>query len=468
MENNFRNNITLDKNNDRYPSTFTIDNFSSTTTLTPNEIKIPIGSKDSLNEKLYDPHEHRDLEHPNTFYGALMHLVKSSMGTGTLAVPMAFKYAGLLVGIFGTMMIGLLCAHTVHILVLASYKVCIASKVPSMGFAETAEAVFKFGPKPFRPWASYARMFVDIGLTLCNFFGNAVYVVFIRDSLRQVMQFYYPDINIPATTLVLGITILLIFFCQIRPLKFLVPFSAVANMTMLIAFAIIFYYMIETIPKVNFEERYLVKGIDGIPKFMVTIIFAMEGIGTIMPVENSMKKPQFIGCPGVLNVGNGILVFIFSVIGFFGYYAFGENTQASVTYSLPEQENIAMIGRACIATAIFFTYMLQFYVPMEITWRNVSPYVPSKYENIFQIVYRTVAVIFVSTIAIVVPDLSTIIDIVGSVFLSTLGLFIPCLLDIIVNWESGHGRLQWKLYKNLLIMCISLFMLYSGVHYAVS
>lgn len=37
-----------------------------------------------------------------------------------------------------------------------------------------------------------------------------------------------------------------------------------------------------------------------------TVIFAMEGIGVVMPVENDMKQPQhFLGCPGVLNTGKG-------------------------------------------------------------------------------------------------------------------------------------------------------------------
>ncbi|KAL3265816.1 hypothetical protein HHI36_010013 [Cryptolaemus montrouzieri] len=147
----------MDRKNDRYPSTFTIDNFSSTTTLTPNDIKVAIGNKDSINEKQYNPYEHRILEHPNTFSGALTHIVKSSLGTGILAIPLAFSYSGLLVGFIGTFLVGFLCTHTIHILVVASQKMCIAARVPSLGFAETAENVFKYGPKPFRPWAHFAK-----------------------------------------------------------------------------------------------------------------------------------------------------------------------------------------------------------------------------------------------------------------------------------------------------------------------
>ena len=34
--------------------------------LADNEYKIPVGSVDTLNEKEYDPYEHRNVEHPNT------------------------------------------------------------------------------------------------------------------------------------------------------------------------------------------------------------------------------------------------------------------------------------------------------------------------------------------------------------------------------------------------------------------
>lgn len=53
-------------------------------------------------------------------FGALAHLLKSSLGTGILAMPMAFKNAGLWFGLAGTVIVGLLCTHCVHILV--SYR----------------------------------------------------------------------------------------------------------------------------------------------------------------------------------------------------------------------------------------------------------------------------------------------------------------------------------------------------------
>ncbi|KAH1022091.1 hypothetical protein HUJ04_011541 [Dendroctonus ponderosae] len=51
---------------EKYPSTFTIDNFSSTATLTNNDqIKVPIGLPEKVEATDYNPYEHRNLVHPN-------------------------------------------------------------------------------------------------------------------------------------------------------------------------------------------------------------------------------------------------------------------------------------------------------------------------------------------------------------------------------------------------------------------
>lgn len=70
-----------------------------------------------------------------------------------------------------------------------------------------------------------------------------------------------------------------------------------------------------------------------------TVIFAMEGIGVVMPLENSMKKPQhFLGCPGVLNTAMIMVMVLYAIIGFFGYIRYGDSIKASITLNLPQEE----------------------------------------------------------------------------------------------------------------------------------
>lgn len=50
------------------------------------------------------------------------HLLKASLGTGILSMPLAFKSAGLVLGIFFTVLVAVVCTHCCYILV--SYIVC--------------------------------------------------------------------------------------------------------------------------------------------------------------------------------------------------------------------------------------------------------------------------------------------------------------------------------------------------------
>lgn len=46
----------------------------------------------------YHPASERDLEHPTSNFDTLIHLLKGNIGTGILAMPDAFKNAGLAIG----------------------------------------------------------------------------------------------------------------------------------------------------------------------------------------------------------------------------------------------------------------------------------------------------------------------------------------------------------------------------------
>lgn len=58
------------------------------------------GGESSKEDLFLDPLANRDLEHPTSNLDTLIHLLKGNIGTGILAMPDAFKNAGLYVGEF--------------------------------------------------------------------------------------------------------------------------------------------------------------------------------------------------------------------------------------------------------------------------------------------------------------------------------------------------------------------------------
>lgn len=74
-----------------------------------------------------------------------------------------------------------------------------------------------------------------------------------------------------------------------------------------------------------------------------------------------------------------------------------------------------------IAFAIFFTFGLQFYIPMDILWRKIENKIPAQRHNLAQISIRTGIILIMGGIAMAVPDLEPFIGLVGAVFFSILG-----------------------------------------------
>nr|CAD7201108.1 unnamed protein product [Timema douglasi] len=420
---------------------------------------------------VYSPFAMRRVKHPNTDAGAVAHMLKGSIGTGILAMPNAFMNAGLVVGAVGTVVVGFVCFHCVHILVKSAHILCKREKIPSLDYAETAELAFKTGPVRLRNLSGFCGKFVNWTLICGYYTALSVYVVFIATSIKQVADYYYPTtvqegngINVR-----LYILMLLPFLCAlglIRNLRYLVPFSTIANLFIVGGFAITLYYLFTDIPSP--DERNYTGSPEGLPIFFSTVIFAMEGIGVVMPLENSMKNPgHFLGCPGVLNVTMAVVVLLFGVMGFVGYLKFGENTRASITLNLPTENILAQTAKLLISASILLTFGLQFFVPTDISWPMIEKHVRERWKNILQNVYRISMVTAIVLLATAVPNLGPIISLVGSVVYSIIGLLCPAVIETATCWEHGLGRWNWLLWKNLLIILFALVALVTGTYISV-
>lgn len=79
------------------------------------------------------------------------------------------------------------------------------------------------------------------------------------------------------------------------------------------------------------------------------------------------------------------------------------------------------MAKLLMAVAILFTYGLQFYIPMDILWRNISDKFKEENHNRTQILLRTGIILISGGIAAAIPNLEPFISLVGAIFFSLLG-----------------------------------------------
>ncbi|XP_072941811.1 proton-coupled amino acid transporter-like protein pathetic [Epargyreus clarus] len=408
----------------------------------------------------YNPYEHREVEKPSSDLRSTANLIKASLGSGLLAGPLAFSNAGWGIGIVGTLFVGFLCGHCIHILVKTSRGCCKIERKPLLDYAQTCKSAFENGPKWCRPYAQAASIFAEFALVSTYVGVCCIYTVLISDSIKQLVDRYVPSVILPVEYYCLIFLIPLCILCQIKYLKWLAIFSVMANIFLFATYLICLYYIFGS--PLDISDKKVVGDPARFPAFISTVIFAMEGIGVVMPVENAMKKPQnFLGCPSVLLVAMAAIVFFYSTLGLFGYFRYGDILRGSITLNLPMDDWPAICAKIFIALSIFFTYPLQFFVVFDIFQKYTDSYVKDNYKSLTFVVARIIGVCFCVGIGIALPLLEQIINLVGACFYSILGLIIPAVVETVFRWQR-LGNFNWVFWKNLLIFLFGVGSLISG------
>jgi proton-coupled amino acid transporter len=83
----------------------------------------------------------------------------------------------------------------------------------------------------------------------------------------------------------------LVLLNMIRSLKWLAPFSMIANLLMATGVGITFYYVFIDLPSI--DERPHFTSLHQLPLFFGTAIFALEGIGVVRKQTNRQYEAQY-------------------------------------------------------------------------------------------------------------------------------------------------------------------------------
>ncbi|CAF1034919.1 unnamed protein product [Brachionus calyciflorus] len=401
----------------------------------------------------------------------LMHIIKANIGTGVLAMPLAFKNGGLALSSISLWIMGLICIHCMHIL-LNCYKYVSANLkeatdiIPdkNIGYDDVVELIFKekFSTNP--KISKYSRFITSLFLVIGQLGFCCVYLVFVPTNLKQVIDYYYPSNELTLEILMCIILFPLILFCLIKDLKILAPFSTLANLLMISSILVILYNLFFDGSLKPISQLDLVAPYYDWPIYFSSAIYAFEGISLVLPVYHEMRyKQDFSTWNGVLNTAMIFVAIMYFSVGFFGYMKYGTDSAASITLNLPTSSVLFQIVKILFAIAIFISYNLQFYVAADIIWAQMSDLnrSASKAYNLIQNVFRSSLVILTFLLAIKVPRIDLFISLVGSIASSTLALIIPPVLDLMIFWKSSNKTLL-RFLKNLCVIIFGTYIFISG------
>eukprot|EP00095_Tigriopus_kingsejongensis_P005567 snap_masked-scaffold12_size759060-processed-gene-2.9 protein:Tk05567 transcript:snap_masked-scaffold12_size759060-processed-gene-2.9-mRNA-1 annotation:"proton-coupled amino acid transporter 4" len=391
-------------------------------------------------------------------FDTIVHMLKGNVGTGILAMPDAIKNSGLGFGCIGLVFMGLICVHCMHMLVKCAQELCRRVKVNSLTYPEVGSQAFSTAHSPrLRRFAQPAKTSIDVFLCITQLGFCCVYFVFVAQNLKRVVDHHWQEMDYHFyMALVLP---LMLALCSVRNLKYLSPISMFANIIQFVGLGIILFYLVQDLPKTWERKQFSSWG--QLPLYFGTAIYAFEGIGVVLPLENKMKYPGDLkGYFGVLNTSMTIVVSLYIALGFFGYLKYGDDVLGSITLNLPVEEWLAQLVMIMMSVAIFFSYALQFYVPVEIVLPIVASRFPSR-PLLTEYIVRYSLVLFTFAMAAAIPKLDLFISLVGAVSSSTLALMAPPLIDVITFWPNIS---KFCLVKNLCIFTLGFLGFVTGTY----
>jgi len=380
---------------------------------------------------------------------AFIHMLKAMLGTGLLSLPLAFKHAGLYLGLFLLVVICIVCLYCMRLIVFCAHHVCNRTGREFVDYANIMKYAVENGPPWIRNRGYFFKQLVNSAVFVAQLGFCCVYFVFMADNLQDFFANNY-DIHLAKSLWMVLIAIPVMAICSIRKLNKLAPFAFAANFIYLAAVAIVVYYFFTHLKSSSTLTK--VGRVQDLPLFFGTVMFAFEGVSVVMVIENRMQSPQhFIAWNGVLNSSCLVVLAIFAVTGFYGYLSFGDDVKDTVTLNLPNEPFYQLL-KIMFVLCVLVSYPIQFFVPLERVEKFITRKCPIEKQTQYSYLARFILVLLTLAVAEMVPHLALFIALMGAVACSVLALLFPPMIDLLCCYEKHELTLQ-TIVINAILIC---------------
>lgn len=279
---------------------------------------------------------------------AVMLLLKSFVGTGVLFLPKAFFNGGLLFSACVLTMVAALSYWCFLLLIQCRMKTGVSS------FGDIGGALY--GPK--------MRILILFSIVISQIGFAAAYIVFTSENLQAfILSVTKGETFVRIETLIFLQLIIFLPLSMIRDIAKLSGTALIADLFILLGLVYLYYWS----GMVVFTE-----GVADVKMFnpnswslfLGTAIFTFEGIGLIIPIQESMKKPEQF-TPVLAGVMVGITA-LFVSMGAICYMAFGSEVKTVVISNLPQDSKFVNGVQILYSAAILLSTPLQLFPAIRI------------------------------------------------------------------------------------------------------
>ena len=265
---------------------------------------------------------------------SFVNVLKANVGAGTLAMPFAFSHVGWLLGTVVFLSLAGSTVYNMHLL-LGCQGLLQRHGISARTYGDVA----------VRSFGRLGRDVVDCVLVFTQLGICAVYFVFFVDSFPRSEGSYH---LLHAWQLVLVALPIPLGLASVGNVKDLAPFSALANCAISLSLAVVLALALARLSSgegaASQEGGLSASRPQGLPLFIGNAIFAMEGIGLVLPCANQAADKAVF--PRVLSSAMLTACCFYLLIGLLCFLSYGYIRDASITAEMEHR------GHAASTTAI--------------------------------------------------------------------------------------------------------------------
>ncbi|SMN20624.1 similar to Saccharomyces cerevisiae YKL146W AVT3 Vacuolar transporter, exports large neutral amino acids from the vacuole [Maudiozyma saulgeensis] len=385
-------------------------------------------------------------KHKSSTFKAVLLLLKSFVGTGVLFLPRAFHNGG---WAFSSLCL-LFCAWISYycFILLINTK----NKINVNGYGEMG----------FTLYGNSMKYAILASITLSQLGFAAAYTVFTATNLKvfvdNVFGFNKEQINL-AIYIILQ-AIIFIPLSLTRNIAKLSGTALIADLFILLGLLYVYYYASYYVVTNGVAQSMILFNKQDWSLFIGTAIFTFEGIGLLIPIQESMRHPEKFqkSLSGVMV----IVTVIFISCGLICYCAFGAKVETVVLLNFPQDSSLTLIVQLLYALAILLSTPLQLFPAIRILEHWTFPANASGKHNPkvkwLKNYFRTFVVILSATMAwIGANDLDKFVSLVGSLACIPLIYIHPPLLHFKATMLDTSSPLTMKMKLEMvldIVLCV--------------